>query len=286
MNRALPVAALALLVSCAGAQKTGPTVHKVRPHKVEIQDQDFTTFTPMAVLPLANDAPLKLVDATYEILVAGNKVASGKVALDTVLEPGERLELVAEPVPYADGDRMAEVLEMEGSLPILMKGEVRSAAGEIYEFSKAGNVRTPRIPSIKVWHIEVSTYPDEDRLSVLFFVRVVNKNPFDIQLDELIYDLAVGGKTLISQGTAGTKEVIGAATGGQIELPVDLTKQNFGDVKKYLRSWSSLGYRIDGELRLGVGRMPVALTGELGDEGDRFEETEEQEAAPEDLEEY
>jgi LEA14-like dessication related protein len=278
MKRA-PLAALVLLAACAGQQKTGPDVVQVRPEYVEIKDQGFTTFTPMAVIPLENAAPVQVTDATYEIIVKGEKVGGGTVQLGRTVQPGEKLEVVADPMPYATGDKMGDVLEINGSLPLLMRGEIH-AGGTSYAFSKAGNVRTPRIPTVKIWHIEVTTYAEEERLAVLFFVRVVNKNPFDLQLEELSYDLTVGGKKLVTGAVAGTKEVIGAATGGQIELPLDITKQNFGDVKKYLRTWTSLPYKLDGEVHLGVGRMPVALSGELGDEGDRFDESESKEQTP------
>jgi LEA14-like dessication related protein len=277
MKRLSLAALLGLVAACAGPQKPTFETHQVRADHVEIKDQNFTTFTPMAVVPLENAAPVHLVDGTYEVQVRGQKIGSGKVPLDLTVQPGESVKFVTDAVPYAPEDKTGEVLEIEGSLPIVVRGEMHADNGDIYEFSRAGNVRTPRVPTVKVWHIEVTTYPDEDRLAVLFFVRVVNKNPFDIQLEELSYNLEVGGKTLVTDGVAGTKEVIGAATGGQIELPVDITKQNFGDVKKLMRNWNSLPYRIQGDVRLGVGRMAVSLQGQLGDEGDRFEEGEEKE---------
>lgn len=276
MKRLSLAAAAGLLAACAGGQKTGPTVVQVRPDRVEIKEQGFTSFTPMAVIPLDDQAPVQVSHATWQILVGDDEVGSGTTQLGRTVQPGEKLEVVADAVPYAIGEKIGEILEMNSSMPILMRGEIH-AGDRVFEYSKGGNVRTPRIPSVKVWHIEVTNYSDEDRLAVLFFVRVVNKNPFDIQLEELSYDIDVGGHTIVTQGIAGTKEVIGAATGGQIELPIDLTKQNFPDVKKYLRTWNSLPYTIEGEVRLGVGRMPVSLSGELGDEGDRFEESEEQE---------
>jgi LEA14-like dessication related protein len=164
---------------------------------------------------------------------------------------------------YGKGDKLAQVLESQAPVAIVMRGTVRTSDGGEWSFQRAGRVRAPRVPDVKVWHVEAGAFPQENRVGLVFFVQVENRNPFEIQLEQMTYDLSINGRKLVDQGTAGRKERVPPGSMAQLEIPLDLHEQNFPDVKAAIQRGGGLDYVIDGLVRLGVGRIPVELEGPI-----------------------
>lgn len=267
MIRALYVGPLAVVLGagCAGAPVAKePVSAKTDVPKIETTDQSFTAFT--AVAHVRIPAPGRAVHATratYELLVGEERqsLASGsmELAVDVPAEGG--LVPVAVPSPYAPEDGLGEVLEREAPLPFILRGSVATDDDRVWEFSRAGMVRTPRVPLAKVWHVEASAQDKE--ISLVFFVRVENQNPFDLALEGLTFDLSVDGKELIKQGKAGRKQVIPPSSTAQLEIPYVLGEKNFPAIAQVIRSKRRMEYYIDGVIRLGIGHIPIELTGPI-----------------------
>lgn len=258
-----------LLGACAGGPPapTAPVASRAEVNKLEIKDQSFTEFTAVAFVSVpAGEQPIQAGKATFELLVNGEPRGSGTVPLNVQVPAGGGVVEVPARATYAEGDKLSEVMQREEPLPILLRGSVETSDGHVYEFSRSGRVRTPRVPDVKVWHVEAGAYPSEEKIGLVFFVQLENRNPFELQLEQMDYDLVINGKKMVAEGKAGRKERVPAASTAQLEIPLQLNKKNFPDVAKHIKSGSGLQYQIDGTIRLAVGQIPVELTGpiELG----------------------
>jgi LEA14-like dessication related protein len=265
---ALVLTAALLAAACSSTPDTPerPAVQKAEVHHIEVKDQTFTEFTAVAHVEILPPQPVKATAAVWELQIDGEPTGSGTVQLGQEIGAQGGVVQVPATAAYGKGEKLAQVLATQAPLSIVMRGHVDTSDGTRWEFSKAGRVRAPRVPEVKVWHVEAGAFPQENQVGLRFFVRVENQNPFDIQLEQMTYDLSINGRKVIQQGTAGRKEKVPAASMAQLEIPLTLSERNFPEVKNAIRGSSQLDYAIDGVVRLGVGRIPVELTGpiELG----------------------
>lgn len=231
--------------------------------RIEVRDQSFTRFTAVAQVEIVPPREVRATEARYELLVDGEPRESGTVALSQAIPATGGVVEVPVTAPYATGEALAALLENPAPLPILMRGSVLTDDGTEWRFSRAGRVRTPRVPEVDVWHVEAATYPDESKIGLVFYVRVENRNPFDIQVEELVFDLAVDGKRLVEQGRAGRKARVPPASAAELEIPVDLQADNFPGIASVIRTRRDLAYEIEGLVRLDVGRIPIHLEGPI-----------------------
>lgn len=268
----LPLALATALAgaACSSAQTVPdrPPVTRAEVDKLEVKDQNFTEFTAVAhvhIVPSAGQA-VRAERATWELRLDGDERGSGTLPLDVEIPPGGAVIEVPVRTTYAEGEKLSSILEREEALPLLFRGSVVTSDGHVYEFSQAGRVRSPRIPEVKVWHVEAGAFPREQEIGLVFFVRLENRNPFEIQLEQLTYDLTVNGKKLIEDGTAGRAEKIPPASMADLEIPVTVGRADLPDIARYIKTGTGLTYDIDGTVRLGVGRIPFELNGpiELG----------------------
>lgn len=264
----LALSALLLASACSSTPDLPdrPPVQKAEVPRIEVKDQSFTAFTAVSHVEILPRQDVRATAATWELQIDGTPAGSGTVPLDQAIGPEGGIVQVPATSAYGDGEKLAQMLQSQAPLSIVMRGFVQTSDGTQWEFTKAGRVRAPRVPEVKVWHVEAGAFPQENRVGLVFFVRVENRNPFDIQLEQMTYDLSINGKKLIAEGTAGRKEKVPAASVAQLEIPLTLSERNFPEVKNAIHKKAALDYVIDGVVRLGVGRIPVELTGpiELG----------------------
>lgn len=256
--------------ACSGAPAVPdrPQISKAQVDRLEVKDQNFTEFTAVAHVLIVPEggASLQARQATYEVKLDGDVRGTGTLPLGVEIPAEGGVVQVPVRATYAEGEKLASVLEREEALPLLFRGSIETSDGHVYEFSQAGRVRSPRIPEVKVWHVEAGAFPREQQIGLVFFVRLENRNPFEIQLEQLTYDLAVNGKKLIENGTAGRAEKIPPASMADLEIPVTVGSADLPDIARYIKAGTGMTYDIDGTVRLGVGRIPFELTGpiELG----------------------
>lgn len=255
------LALLPAMAACASA----PVKQEARTAEVDVIDiraQSFFDFTAAARLRMAEG--VKPVRATWEILSGDplEALGAGELALDEGATQGGVLE-VSGKVPYGDMERLGELMERAAPLSIVMRGTVEGSDGSLWEYSRGGLVRVPRSPQIKVYHVEAASIPTEKRIALVFYVRVENHNPFEIQLERMTYDLFVNDQRLIEQGIAGSKRRVPNASSAEMEIHVSLDEVTFPEVERYLRPGRDLRYLIEGMVELGVGRIPIELSGPI-----------------------
>ncbi len=260
----LGLAILFAASGCAGAQVIEPVVSRAEVVKIEAKDQSFTGFTSVAHVQIGASAKARKVrEATYELLIgeARQPLASWQLQLDVDV-PAEGGAIPLEVVsPYAGEGELQAILEREAPIPYIFRGTVKTDDGNAWEFSRASMVRAPRVPVAKVWHVEASAQGGE--ISLVFFLRLENQNPFDLQFEGLTFDLAVNGLSLAKEGKAGRKQSIPPSSTAQLEIPFLLSEANFPGVDQIIRSKRRMEYLIDGVIQLGIGHMPIELTGPI-----------------------
>jgi len=256
-----------LVAACAGAPVAkGPVMSKADVPKIEATDQSFTSFTAVAHVQVPGSGkPVHATRATYELIVVRDgkrqQMASGTMELSAAVPAGGGLVPVAVPAPYAPDDELGDVLEGEAPLEYILRGSVETDDDRLLEFSRAGMVRTPRVPLAKVWHVEASAQDKE--ISLVFFLRVENQNPFELDLEGLVFDLSVDGLELVKQGKAGRKQTIPPSSTAQLEIPYVLGEKNFPAVGQVIKSKRRMEYVLDGVIRLGIGHIPIELSGPI-----------------------
>jgi hypothetical protein len=248
------------LAACASAPEIKVEKSEAEVHRIDTSKQSFLDFTPAVALELFNEAPVNVKEVYWEVVRADKVLKSGTTPVNKTIAKGEMIELTADAVPYTnDPEGLAEILENEGALDILFRGQVRDATGtRLWDFTRFSRVRSPRVPKVKVWHIEGVGYPSEERIRLVFLLRVQNDNSFDLNINQLTYNLAVNGAP-IEEGVTGKNEKVIASTAAQLEVEVNVLKETImGKVP--------LSYALEGELTMPVGRVPVELEGpiELG----------------------
>jgi beta-carotene 3-hydroxylase len=98
--------------------------------------------------------------------------------------------------------------------------------------------------------------------TLLVGVQVDNPNPFNLRVDALRYDVELGGKLLSSSELPGAADV--PAHGTQIvEIPVPVKFQDLYASALDFFSKSSSSYRIKGEARFGLLKVPFDQSGDL-----------------------
>jgi len=273
MRRATLLAVAALAAATFACSGTGevpdrPAVREAHVERLLVRDQDFVRFTAVAPVHLPAQQATRARHAKWEVLVEGEVVEKGEGPLSVDVPTGGGVVEVAVQTRYGTGDKLAAILEMEKPLSLIMRGSVHTEDGTEWTFQRAGQLRGPRVPVVQVWHVEAGAFPDDNEISLVFHVQVENRNPFEIQLEQLLYDLSINGQRLIEQGIAGRKARVPPASVAQLEIPLTLSASNFPQVRDALRKRVALEYTLDGIVRLGVGRIPVALEGPIALGGD------------------
>lgn len=260
------IAALATFSAACATSPKGPPEpvrDKAEVYRIEIRDQDFTEFTALAHIQIPPG--VSPTGAAWEILTGtplvplakGESPMSGAdVPEDGVIQVGGRASYTNDP------EVLGELMAQEGSMSVVVRGHVVGSDGVHYEFTRAGRVRTPRVPEVGIRQVEAGAIPSEKRIGLVFFFRIDNPNAFDIPLENVEYDLQIGG-VAIDKGIAGTKRMVPRGGAVEIDLPVSLDERNFPEVANHLRGSSRLDYVIRGEVRLGMGRIPYELSGPI-----------------------
>lgn len=263
------IAKIAVTATLAAACATTPEAppepirEKAEVYRIEIRDQDFTEFTALAHLQMPpNVSP---VTAHWEVLTGSppnprakgeSSFAAADVPEDGVIQVGGRSAYTSDP------EELTALMEQEGSMPVIVRGHVVGSNGVHYEFTRAGRVRTPRVPEVKIHQVEAGAIPSERRVGLVFFFRIDNPNAFDVPLENVEYDLEIDG-VAIDRGVAGTKRMIPRGGGVEIDLPVNLDESNFPQVGAHLKGSSQLQYKVKGQVRLAMGRIPFELSGPI-----------------------
>ncbi len=253
---------LSLSSACARTQQAGPAPEapSLEYGRVRTASQDLADFTVVFEATLQNPtaAPVRVRGAHYQLSSEDEILAEGDADLDVTAAPGGKASFeITVPVHYArDADEIRAFASTK-VLPLLLEATLHSDAGEI-AFSRAGRVRSPRLPYVDLQDPDAARQR-LDAIAAVFRIAVHNDNPFTLKLDGLHYTLSVEGKVL-SEDTLGLGEPIPPSSIGVYEVPVDLTEETLPGIGGILKEKNALDYKVEGTLRVQDVEIPVDVS--------------------------
>lgn len=270
MNRTLltaTVAALAWLGLACATSKPAPEegagaapAVSAETLKVDEQDQTINGLKAVVTVRLKNEgaAPVSVTGASWEAVIAGKVVASGKAAVSaSVPAGGEATVEVAAPFTYAQGDdEVAALVQRKEPVDYAVRGTLDVGGGKV-EFAKAGAIRAPRMPSLKLGSLDASTSPS---IGVAFSVMVDldNPNTFPLVLQSARWKLAIAGKPA-GEGVMDRKAPKAAShTSYPIEVVIPPEEVK---ARKELQG-ATVPYALEAEIDLGAAKVRLEQSGE------------------------
>ncbi len=269
MRRASLLSCCVLLwTGCKGGPEAGPEGSpELVKQEMVIAEQALTDFRVRFEGQLESPFAVTAKRATYEVVVEGKVIKSGEATVALELAPGESKPFTVEGGSQyvRSAEELKEVSAKGGTLLAAIRGTlfVTSATGKSYElpYARSREIRVPRMPSVKLHELDGARY-SADEVNAIFYLGVVNPNPFPIRLSGLKYAVTMAGKQL-SDGTLGKGEKVDAAATGVFEVHADFNKESFGpDAPKVIKG-HNIPYAIVGELTGDLVNEPYELKGDL-----------------------
>jgi LEA14-like dessication related protein len=263
MTRLLPFILVAFAAGCAAPKPVEKAAAvSAETEKLVDRDQTLGGFQAVATVRVKNTGDLGATAsaARYELVVDGKVTHKGELTVSAELPAGGEADLEV-PVPYEYARTEEELLSLaqrKEPLSYAVRGVILTSGGEV-EFAKAGAARTPRLPLLSLETIEAVNRKSEG-LDVTAIVDLENPNPFPVPLKGLSWKLSLGGQPA-AEGVLGKKDVVKAASHIKYEISVHLEAEKVKD-RKELTAGGSVGYVLEGELDVGLTRVPLSSTGQ------------------------
>jgi hypothetical protein len=269
-SAALHAAALAIAVAAA-ACVTGPEPAPEGPppefvsQELELQ-QDLTTFNLRFQGQVKSARPATLERAAWEMVVDGKVVKSGEQPLDVRLPengPGA-FDLRASSRYVTTPAELKAMSDRGGSLLAALRGTLfirRDGKIHPLPFARSREVRTPRLPTVKLQEIDGARYSDQE-VDVHVWLGVVNPNPFPLGLSGLDFKAQVANQEVAS-GTLTRRDTIEPAATGVFEITFEVTEKTHGPGVKALIKSLTLPWSVAGVVRGELFTLPYDIAGTM-----------------------
>lgn len=222
----------------------------------------------------ATAEPLVIEKAVYEFVVEGAVLKASEKALNVNVAAGEKGEFFLEE-SFTYVKDAAELKAMDsregGSLLMALRGHlvasmtVTNADGSSskkkfdVEFAKSKDVRTPRLPHLKLIEWEGGRFGDTE-MQVIFHLGVVNPNPFSISLTGLDFAVSLAGKE-VAKGSLGAGEKVGPASTGVFDVTALLNEDSHGKEAEKVIKGLVIPYQLTGLLKTPLYEEPLTKAG-------------------------
>lgn len=258
--------ALALAtVACTTTPEEKPTAPPPELASQELNvKQNLTTFKLDFQGELKSQEAATLQAAKWELVVDGEVVKTGEQPLDVSVPAGGSapFSLNVQSEYVSSAEELKAMSERGGSLLTALRGNlIVNQGGTKHElpFARSREVRTPRMPSVKLHELDAARY-SEDEANIVFYLGVVNPNPFPLDVQGLDYKVMVADKELAT-GTRARGDAIQPAATGVFEVQVGISEKTMGaDVKKLIKTLT-LPYKVTGELKGDLFAVPYTIDG-------------------------
>jgi hypothetical protein len=272
------VVAVLSVAACKSGPEAGPEVAAP-----ELADQDFQIVT-----QTLTDCDVKLTGtvasaeqavtvekAIFEFVVDGEVRKHGEKPLGLEVPAGGTATFtLEETLTYVKDEADLRAMDTRGgSLLTALRGtlvvtaQVPAAEGapttRTYnlEFARSKDVRTPRLPHIKLREFEAGRFA-EDEVQAVFHLGVENPNPFTLSISGIAYAITVAGKPM-KNGTIGAGEKISPSSTGVFDVTVTVNEESHGkDVKKLIKGLK-LPFSVSGALTAPMYTEPLSAEGEI-----------------------
>ena len=226
--------------------------------------QDISTFNLTFDGAVASEDAATLKKAKWEFVVDGKVVKTGEEALNVSIPAGQTapFELKVNTQYVTSAEELTAISERGGSLLTALRGKlVVDTGGREHEldFARAREVRTPRLPTVKLQSMDGARY-SEDEANLIFYLGVVNPNPFHMGIDGIGYKISVNGKQL-ADGIRGRGEKVTPSATGVYEVQFPVREDNYGPEVKELLKTGQLPWVVEGEVKGDIFAVPYRLEG-------------------------
>lgn len=214
--------------------------------------------------------------AVFEFVVDGVVLKHGELPLQLKVAPGGKADFtIDEHFTYVKDEAELRALDARGgSLLVALRGQLvlrldmpsegqASASTRVLEleFARAKDVRTPRLPHLKLVEWEGGRF-SETEVQVVYHLGVVNPNPFAVSMQGLDYAITLAGKE-VAKGTIGAGEKVAPASTGVFDVTAMVNEGTHGsEVKKVIKGLV-LPYTLEGTLRAALYTETLAAKGEV-----------------------
>lgn len=256
-----------LLAACKSAPEVRPQgTAELGSQDLQVIEQELTEFKLRLTGQVSSPVAATLEKATYELVVEEKVVKSGEQPLGVAVAPGAPVPFLLEQSSryVADGAELKALDARGGSLLAALRGKLLLRVEQrLLElpFARSREVRVPRLPHAKLHELDAARYSAEEA-SAIFYLGVVNPNPFPLQMSALSYTIWVAGKQ-VGEGTLGRGEKVSPSATGVFEAQVAINQETYGPEVVKLIKGQKLPYQVKGELRGDLFQEPYELSGEI-----------------------
>lgn len=185
----------------------------------------------------AGSEPITVEKAKWEFVVDGTVKRSGEDKLTLSAAAGQTVAFeLDESLTYVkDEDELKAMDARGGSLLLAMRGTLvvtvpvaasgdKPASTRTIElpFAKSKEVKTPRLPHLKLVDFEAARF-SENEVQAVFHIGVVNPNNFQISIAGLDFTAQLSGKE-VTKGTIGAGDRVSAASTGVFDITAMLNE--------------------------------------------------------------
>lgn len=281
-TRSLFAAALLFLAGCKSAPETKADVKEAELPKQDMQiaTQSLTDVTvKLTGEILAGDEALTITGAEVEFVVDGNVLSTKNPSLSLNIAAGQTAPFGFEDTfTYVkDGEDLKAMDTRGGSILIALRGnlkgtvqrEVAAADGKTsmqavaveLPFARSREVRTPRLPHLKLGEFEAGRF-SESEVQAVFHLLVVNTNNFPVTLSGITYEISLAGKK-VAEGTQGVGIKTAIAATDVFDVSAVMNEESHGkDVKKIIKGLV-VPYEVKGELKTALYSEPLSAKGDI-----------------------
>lgn len=280
MKRIVLFVALASL-GCKTAPEAKADVKEAELPKQEIQIVTQTLTDVSVKLSgelLAGDEAITITSADVEFVVDGNVLSKKTPTLSLNASPGQTVAFeFEEAFTYVkDSEDLKAMDARGGSILIALRGDLNGTVQRQVEeggklvtkavavelpFARSREVRTPRLPHLKLGEFEAGRF-SESEVQAVFHLLVVNPNPFPVALNGITYEVTLAGKK-VAEGTQGAGIKTAIAATDVFDVTAVMNEETHGkDVKKTIKGLV-IPYTVKGELKTALYSEPLDAKGEI-----------------------
>lgn len=274
--------AAASLAACKSTPEAGPEAAppELVDQNMEIVSQSLTDCEVKLTGVVASAEQAVVIEkAHYEFVVEGDVRRSGDVTLNIEVPAGGKADFTLdETLTYVKDEEDLKAMDarggslltaLRGTLTVKAKGPPAAEGAEgapgpgsyQLEFARSRDVRTPRLPHVKLREFEAGRFA-EDEVQAVFHLGVENPNPFYLSISGIAYSVTVADK-LLKSGTIGAGEKISPSSTGVFDVTVTVNQDSHGkDVVKLIKGLT-LPFTVVGALNAPMYVEPLSATGEI-----------------------
>ncbi|MDP3238272.1 MAG: LEA type 2 family protein [Myxococcales bacterium] len=280
--RALFAAALLCLAGCKSAPETKADVKEAELPRQDMQvaTQSLTDVTvKLSGEILAGDEALTITGADVEFVVDGNVLSTKPETLNLSIAAGQTAPFgFEETFTYVkDGEDLKAMDARGGSILIALRGNLKGtvqrevvgadgkpsmqAVAVELPFARSREVRTPRLPHLKMGEFEAGRFSDSE-VQAVFHLLVVNTNNFPVTLSSITYEVSLAGKK-VAEGTHGVGLKTAIASTDVFDVSAVMNEESHGkDVKKLIKGLV-VPYEVKAELKTPLYSEPLSAKGDI-----------------------